>query len=128
MRRIIFTICFAVSACAPIGADPVSPAAGPGEGATADAPVEVTARQPTALPTNTAAPEVSASEAGGEPGTTVEPEETPSPATTTAQPATPTSAASPTAGVVTNGRTADGAYFLGRSDAPVTIIDYSDFL
>jgi hypothetical protein len=30
--------------------------------------------------------------------------------------------------VVVNGRTDDGAYFLGRADAPVTIIDYSDFL
>ena len=30
--------------------------------------------------------------------------------------------------VVVNGRTDDGAYFLGRADAPLTIIDYSDFL
>ena len=28
----------------------------------------------------------------------------------------------------TFGRTADGAFFRGREDAPVTIIDYSDFL
>lgn len=30
--------------------------------------------------------------------------------------------------ITVNGRTSDGAYFLGREDAPVTIIDYSDFL
>ncbi len=29
---------------------------------------------------------------------------------------------------VVTGRTADGAYFIGAVDAPVTIIDYSDFL
>ncbi len=30
--------------------------------------------------------------------------------------------------VPTSGRTDDGAYFMGREDAPLTMIDYSDFL
>jgi protein-disulfide isomerase len=29
---------------------------------------------------------------------------------------------------VVSGRTADGAFFLGAPDAPITLIDYSDFL
>lgn len=43
------------------------------------------------------------------------PEETPVAATTEAEAAV-------------NGRTEDGAYFLGRADAPVRMIDYSDFM
>jgi hypothetical protein len=30
--------------------------------------------------------------------------------------------------LVTSGQTADGAFFLGAPDAPLTVIDYSDFL
>ena len=30
--------------------------------------------------------------------------------------------------VVTIGRTSDGVFFIGAEDAPVTVIDYSDFL
>lgn len=30
--------------------------------------------------------------------------------------------------VVESGRTPDGAFFLGSADAPLTLIDYSDFL
>ncbi len=30
--------------------------------------------------------------------------------------------------VAVNGRTDDGAYFMGRADAPVRMIDYSDFM
>ena len=37
-------------------------------------------------------------------------------------------AAEDTALTVTSGRTEDGTYFRGAADAPVTIIDYSDFL
>lgn len=29
---------------------------------------------------------------------------------------------------ITSGRTADGAFFLGAPEAPITLIDYSDFL
>lgn len=41
----------------------------------------------------------------------------------------PTAEPEPTsAPVVTAGRTADGGYFLGAENAPITLIDYSDFL
>jgi hypothetical protein len=37
-------------------------------------------------------------------------------------------AATPAEPVITAGRTAEGAYFRGSLDAPITMIDYSDFL
>jgi hypothetical protein len=46
------------------------------------------------------------------------------------QPATPqpTAVVPPGDLVYTSGRNDDGTYFLGEPDAPVTLIDYSDFL
>ena len=46
-------------------------------------------------------------------------------ATTEAQDNDPT--ATPTQSVQVNGRHPDGTYFRGRSDAPIVMIDYSDF-
>jgi hypothetical protein len=34
----------------------------------------------------------------------------------------------PQKAAVVSGQTADGAFFLGAPDAPLTVIDYSDFL
>ena len=48
--------------------------------------------------------------------------------TETAAPVMEASATATLAAVAINGRSAEGAYFLGREDAPLTIIDYSDFL
>jgi hypothetical protein len=59
---------------------------------------------------------------GGEVGTTSEPQVTATPAST------PTTAAEPTEEVAFNGRNEDGTFFRGAADAPVTMIDYSDFL
>jgi hypothetical protein len=51
---------------------------------------------------------------------------------TTATPQSDATETSPaptaTAAIATVGRTEEGAYFIGRADAPVTILDYSDFL
>lgn len=50
--------------------------------------------------------------------------ETPPVVETAAPPPSPT----PTGPQVTSGQTAEGVYFRGDPDAPVTILDYSDFL
>lgn len=50
--------------------------------------------------------------------------ETPAAPTQSAAVATPT----PDAPQIAFGRTAEGAFFHGSPDAPVTLIDYSDFL
>lgn len=47
-------------------------------------------------------------------------------ATEVASPAT--GSQSPPAGAITYGRNDDGTFFRGMPDAPVTLIDYSDFL
>lgn len=57
----------------------------------------------------------------------------PPPTTTSAPTETPLAAATATKGddqppAVVYGRTGDGAFFHGAPDAPVTLIDYSDFL
>lgn len=43
-------------------------------------------------------------------------------------PTEPASSPEPAVSAVTFGRTEDGAFFHGAADAPVTLIDYSDFL
>jgi hypothetical protein len=72
---------------------------------------------------------VTATEVVGEtstPATTTTATETKPTATTAATPtASPTLAPTP---AVTFGRTDEGAFFHGAPDAPVTLIDYSDFL
>lgn len=44
-----------------------------------------------------------------------------------ARPASSSSTEASSSSAVTDGRTAPGPYFLGRPDAPVTIVEYSDF-
>ena len=101
----------------------------------AESPAEVQATAPgvqemeaTALPAATPA----ATATSGETAATA-----PEPTEATAEPTEMSPATAPAEGaapepeeadVTINGRTDDGAYFLGRADAPLTIIDYSDFL
>ncbi|MCA9867068.1 MAG: hypothetical protein KIS95_13530 [Anaerolineae bacterium] len=90
---------------------------------TADvATVEVTA---TFVPLTATAPPPEVITATSLPATT-EPA-TVAPAATIAVTATPATE-DQSSSVVTYGRTDDGAYFHGAADAPVTLIDYSDFL
>ncbi len=46
----------------------------------------------------------------------------------TAVPPTLTAEPEPTVSLVQSGRTEEGGYFLGNPDAPITFIDYSDFM
>ena len=87
----------------------------------------------TATMAATATEEPGATEMEASPTATVDATATQAPAATEAPPTD--SPPSPTAesgengaDVIVNGRTPEGAYFLGRADAPVTIIDYSDFM
>ena len=90
---------------------------------TALSPTSAPLEEPTAMPSATASlPEPAESTAAAAPASS-----TPAIAASTATPS-PAPSASPTSAVALNGRTPEGAYYLGRSDAPVTIIDYSDFL
>jgi hypothetical protein len=82
-------------------------------------------------PTETALPPVAATVTGAVAVTSTPATE----AIPTQTKSTETPAASPTAtppvvatAAVTYGRTDEGAYFHGAPDAPVTLIDYSDFL
>lgn len=83
------------------------------------APTEPAPSPPTAVPVDPTA----------EPAATVEEEPTVAAADPTAEPVVEIeTAVEATAAVPLFGRTAEGALFRGRADAPVTIIDYSDFL
>ena len=122
VKRLIFApIIFVLllTACSADQLEPPTAAASPTSEALAleDAPV-------TLAPTLTSAPPPSAT-----PLPTVEPIDKPTPS---AEPATPTVQPSPTGEpeplLVISGQTAEGAFFLGAVDAPVTVIDYSDFL
>lgn len=92
---------------------------------TAVSPSPTAQAQPTALPTNTIPPPVIA-ETAQEVATAVpelvEPTKDP-----TAAPPEPTPEAVADVGVI-SGRTEEGAFFLGDPNAPITHIDYSDFL
>ncbi|MCA9994406.1 MAG: hypothetical protein KDE56_01585 [Anaerolineales bacterium] len=52
----------------------------------------------------------------------------PTPAAEPTAPPEPTAVSATDTGKVTAGRTDDGAFFLGDPNAPLTVIDYSDFL
>ena len=117
MRQItlIFLLLLLV-ACA--GQTAVEPATQPA--LTAAPPITVAATEviePTAVPTNPPAP-------------TNEPAPVEPPPLPPAEPApTEAVAAAEEPGVVVEyGRTEEGAFFKGAADAPVTLIDYSDFL
>jgi len=77
--------------------------------AAAPAPTAGPSREPASRPTATL--------------TMPSPSRTP-PAATTAQPAAPTAAQ----GTIPQGVTPEGYHFFGRADAPVTMVDFSDFL
>lgn len=77
-------------------------------------PTATATKAPTALAVSTATPQPPTATAPAEPTAVAANPTLPAPTATTA--------------VEQNGRTADGAYFLGHPDAPITLIDYSDFL
>ncbi len=119
MRRIIvtFLICSLLVACtAEQQEDTVTIKA---EMPTPLLPTEVVEATATALPTlpPTAEPVV-------EPTATISAENT-----VVVEPtAMPTAMPTATEMAISMGRTADGAFYIGRQDAELTIIDYSDFL
>ena len=87
----------------------------------------------TATMVATATEETGVTKVAASPMAAVDATATPAPVTTEASPTDPppsptVESAESTVDVVINGRTTEGAYFLGRADAPVTIIDYSDFM
>ena len=58
----------------------------------------------------------------------VEEVETVAAVSATSVPPTATAEPEPIVSLVQSGRTEEGGYFLGNPDAPITFIDYSDFL
>jgi hypothetical protein len=115
MRRIAFVVLlFLLAACtAETAVDPVLEPTVTAVPSTAAAVMETI--EPTAVPTNP--PEPTAELAPVEP--TQPPPTEPAPTAVTEEAAEV---------VVEYGRTPEGAYFKGAADAPVTLIDYSDFL
>lgn len=130
MRILFLLSLFLLAACAPADQSPGTPVAQQETASTGDTPTEAAAVG--AAPTDPPSP--AAVTAAPTSTTTVQPESPPAPATSlpaaTAEPtAIVVATLEPTAGPqIVTGRTADGAYFIGAVDAPVTIIDYSDFL
>lgn len=110
MRRFLWLVplWLLLSACTPTAETAVSPSPLP---ATAVLP---TATFPPPIITNAATPAVATA--------------VPSPTATTIATAEPTAVATAAETGVISGRTADGAFFLGAPNAPITHIDYSDFL
>ncbi len=108
-----------LAACSPDQSEPET--AGPTPTVLKQAQIDalVTAALPPALP----------------PSPTLAPSATLPPPTPDAEPTIPSASATPNSPPATrhtpqvvSGQTAEGAYFLGDPDAPVTVIDYSDFL
>ena len=95
------------------GSEPASEATAP-PAATLAAATDV----PATAPVPTVAEATSENEPIAEP-TTAEP--------TATVPASPAQATNDMVEVDVNGRNPDGTYFRGRADAPVVLIDYSDF-
>jgi hypothetical protein len=114
MKRTLLLLGVLLAACSP--AATTEPGPGGGESPPVAAP---TVALPTVAPmveraTATATDFPTASAATAEPAT-LSPEATPEPP-------------APTPAAATAGRTDEGAFFYGSPDAPVTLIDYSDFL
>ena len=113
MRSIVFVFLLFLLACtAETAVEPVIEPSATTVSPTATVMIE--AVEPTAVPTQPPAP-------------TNEPE----PAKPTALPPTappPTAVPEATTTAVGFGRTPEGAFYHGAADAPVTLIDYSDFL
>ena len=136
MKRVIFPLLLIllIAACTPESQEQASETRPLVETEAAGDEVQVTATDP-ALPASPTAPatadattaSVTTASVTTAPVTT---ESSATPSTTTATKPTATEPVeTPTeAAVAVNGRTDDGAYFLGRADAPVTIFEYSDFL
>jgi len=127
----LFLVSLLLVACAPGAADAPEEAAAPEEGAPSES--ESVSEPATATAVATATDEAGPAGAAASPtAEDVTATEQPPPATEAAPtepPPFPTEASAESGGeVVVNGRTPEGAYFLGRADAPVTIIDYSDFM
>ena len=121
VKRLIFApiiLILLLTACSAEQPETPTVAASPMSQALAleDAPAMVTAAPTAAPPSATPLP-------------TDEPVDEP---TASAEPATVTPLPSPTSEPeplqIISGQTAEGAFFLGAPDAPVTVIDYSDFL
>lgn len=123
---ILFMVVSGLVACAPGTADRPEEALPEATEPIADAPTATVTVTATAEATaaETAAPVVEDVTATQPPAATEAPPTDPPP-TPTAEVATAGDDAGEGA---VNGRTPEGAYFLGRADAPVTIIDYSDFM
>ena len=115
MKRLALLWLLLLAACAPASGETSPPAT------VAVAPPAAATAAPTPSPTRPAATTAAAPAPADTPaaaGTTT--------ATATAIPATP--AASATAAGPVAGRNDDGTFFFGVAGAPLTLIDYSDFL
>lgn len=107
-HHLLLLICLLwLAACTPAGESP-TPTAAPTASLTTSSPSPL---PPISLPTTTPA--------GAN---------NPTPLPTLTREPTAVATATPAGPQIITGRTADGAYFIGATDAPVTLIDYSDFL
>ena len=109
-----------------------APAAGTTPGPAAVLPVATQTIPPPVVDTAPPARPPTSAPAGPPPSPTATMDQPPA-AAPTAAPSVPTVTATAAeepaaAGEVIYGRTAEGAYFHGAAGAPVTLIDYSDFL